>query len=98
MFRKLTEVYIPPSNFYVQPFIGIAKETPSFKKQDDEVEEIVHVFLSDFLNDANVIETAVDTSINIRIKVPAFLLEGHVVWGATAMMLSEIKDLLKQSL
>jgi hypothetical protein len=28
--------------------------------------------------------------------VPAFLLNGHIVWGATAMILSEIKDLLKQ--
>lgn len=96
--RQLTEVYIPPSNFYVQPFIGISKETPEFKAQDEEVEEIVHVLLSDLLDAENVIETPVKTSYTSEIKVPAFLLEGHVVWGATAMMLSEIKDLLKQSL
>ena len=35
--RELTQVYIPPSNFYVQPFIGISKSTPTFKKQEDEV-------------------------------------------------------------
>lgn len=93
--KQLTEVYIPPSNFYVQPFLGIIKETPTFKKQDDEVEEVIEVLLHHFINDDNVISTPVETSYNIEVEVPAYKLNGHIVWGATAMMLSEIKDLLK---
>ena len=93
--RALTQVYIPPSNFYVQPFIGISKTTPQFIKQDEEVEAIVEVYLSHFMDDMNVISKAVETSYNVKVEVPAFKFNGHVVWGATAMMLSEIKDMLK---
>jgi 8-oxo-dGTP pyrophosphatase MutT (NUDIX family) len=95
VFKQLTEVYIPPSNFYVQPFLGIIKETPTFNKQDDEVEEVIEVLLNHLFNDDNVIRTDVETSYNIKVEVPAYKLNGHIVWGATAMMLSEIKDLLK---
>lgn len=94
--KTLTEVYIPPSNFYVQPFLGVTRLTPKFKKEEKEVEEIVEVSLRNFLEDESVILQKVETSYSKRIEVPAYLLKGHVVWGATAMMLSEIKDLLKQ--
>jgi len=93
--KQLTEIYIPPSNFYVQPFLGIIKETPTFIKQDNEVAEVIEVLLTHFLDDANVISTTVDTSYKIEVEVPAYKLNGHIIWGATAMMLSEIKDLLK---
>jgi 8-oxo-dGTP pyrophosphatase MutT (NUDIX family) len=93
--KQMTEVYIPPSNFYVQPFIGITNETPKFIKQDDEVEDIVEVSLSHFLDENNVSNKLVATSYTAKIEVPAYELNGHVVWGATAMMLSEIKDILK---
>ena len=96
--KQLTEVYIPPSNFYVQPFLGIIKDTPTFNKQDDEVEEIIEVLLNHLFNELNVINTSVETSYKIKVEVPAYKLNGHIVWGATAMMLSEIKDLLKKVL
>ena len=96
--KQLTEVYIPPSNFYVQPFLGIIKDTPTFNKQDDEVEEIIEVLLNHLFNEVNVINTSVETSYKIKVEVPAYKLNGHIVWGATAMMLSEIKDLLKKVL
>jgi len=96
--RKLTQVYIPPSNFYVQPFIGISKTTPRFIKQEEEVQDIIEVFLKHFMDDDILISKRVKTSYNIEVEVPAFELNGHVVWGATAMILSEIKDLLKQML
>jgi len=94
--RKMSEVYIPPSNFYVQPFIAISAETPQFVKQDKEVEAIIEVPLTHFFDDANVITQKVNTSYSVEVEVPAFHLNNYVVWGATAMMLSEIKDLLKQ--
>ena len=93
--KQMTEVYIPPSNFYVQPFIGITSQTPKFIKQDDEVEDIIEVALTHFLDDNIVVTKSVATSYTVKIDVPAFELNGHVVWGATAMMLSEVKDILK---
>ena len=94
--RELSQVYIPPSNFYVQPYLAITNEKPTFIKQDDEVEAIIEVDLDDFLSDTSLILKKVNTSYSVEVEVPAFKLNDHVVWGATAMMLSEIKDLLKQ--
>jgi len=94
--KTLSYVYIPPSNFYVQPFLGITKQTPQFIKQDDEVEAVIEVPLKHLLDEKMVRKKIVKTSYSLDVEVPAFNLNGHVVWGATAMMLSEIKDMLKQ--
>lgn len=96
--KQMTEVYIPPSNFYVQPYVGITDNTPQFIKQDEEVKDIIEVPLAHFLDDTIVVTKSVATSYTVKVDVPAFELNGHVVWGATAMMLSEIKDILKEVL
>lgn len=96
--KPMTPLYIPPSNFTVAPFLGITEATPDFIKQDDEVEDIIEVKLTDLLDDTNVSNVSVMTSYKLELEVPAFILNGHVVWGATAMMLSELKDLLKKAL
>ncbi|WP_179344883.1 NUDIX hydrolase [Winogradskyella ursingii] len=92
----MTPLYIPPSNFLVHPFIGVSEEYLKFKKQDAEVKAIIEVELSDFLNETNNITTRVNTSMNVKVDVPAFQLNNFIVWGATAMMLSELKDLLNE--
>ncbi len=96
--KELTQVYIPPSNFTVQPYLGFSRETPEFILQEEEVDDLLEVSLLDFINDANVVSKTVSTSYSVDVEVPAFLLNGHIVWGATAMMLNEVKDLLKATL
>lgn len=96
--KKLTEIYIPPSNFFVQPFLGITSASPRFVAQEDEVEALIEVTLQDFMNDANIVTQTLTTSYATNFEVPAFKLNGHIVWGATAMMLNEVRELLKMTL
>ncbi|RNC88561.1 MAG: CoA pyrophosphatase [Allomuricauda sp.] len=96
--KELTDVYIPPSNFLVTPFLGLYKDPKPFVIQESEVEALVEVKLNDFLEDANLIEQELSTSYAQNIKVPAFKLNNQIVWGATAMMLSEVRLLLKKVL
>ncbi|TLP81656.1 NUDIX hydrolase [Maribacter sp. ACAM166] len=96
--KELSEIFIPPSNFIVQPFIGLYKNPKPFIKQDDEVELILEVPLLHFLDETKIINKKITTSYAIDVEVPAFKLNGYIVWGATAMMLSEIKELIKQVL
>lgn len=92
--RALSETYIPPSNYLVSPFLGFSNHTPTFNK-NYEVETIIEVFLEDLLNNKNVSSFITDTSYMKNTSVPCFKLNNYVVWGATAMILSEVKDLLK---
>ena len=90
--KQLHKTYIPPSNFWVSPFIGFSKETPKFIK-NYEVEKLIDVKIEDLLNPKNRISSAISTSYGKNITVPCFILNQHVVWGATAMILNEIKYL-----
>ncbi|MCF8715028.1 CoA pyrophosphatase [Joostella atrarenae] len=94
--KKMSEVYIPPSNFIVQPFIGIAESELQFVLQEDEVEDIIEVPFLDFMNDDMLFEENLTTSYAKNIDVPAFKLNDYTVWGATAMMLSEVKEMFKK--
>lgn len=96
--RDLTEVYIPPSNFFVKPFIGLTAGYPEFIPEESEVEAIIEVPLAEFLKDEVRTTETLSTSYASQIKVPAFNLQGHVVWGATAMMLNEARKLLSDAL
>jgi len=96
--KKLTEVYIPPSNFFVQPFMGITKTLPNFKIQEDEVEALLEIPLIHFMDDTIKTTQILSTSYAENIEVPAFILNKHLVWGATAMMLNELREMLKKIL
>ncbi len=93
-----TQLFIPPSNFIVYPFLGICREEIIFIPNTNEVANIIELPLSDFLSDEIVISTEMATSYGERVTMPAFKIEEHIVWGATAMMLSELKEVLKKVL
>jgi 8-oxo-dGTP pyrophosphatase MutT (NUDIX family) len=94
--KTFTEIYIPPSNFLVAPFLGISHSELTFTEQIEEVAGIIEVPLLDFLNEKNIVTKKMDTSYGTDIDVPTFKINEHYVWGATAMMMSELKEVLKK--
>ena len=95
IFMQMTDVFIPPSNFMVTQFLGFLDYTPTLTK-NEEVAENISVLLEDLFNDNACSTTVVSTSYAENIPVPCFNLSNFMVWGATAMMLNEIKVLLKE--
>ncbi|MGE6355585.1 NUDIX hydrolase [Flavobacterium sp. NPDC079362] len=93
--KHFTPMYIPPSNFLVHPYLGISKEELSFYPDIREVADIIELPLSVFLDDEIIVEATLSTSYANNILVPAFNIKNHIVWGATAMILSELRDVLK---
>ena len=96
--RSFSAIYIPPSNFLVYPFMGISTTELEFVLQEEEVAGIIEMPVSMLLDDSIITHKILDTSYAKEITVPVFQIQKHAVWGATAMMLSELKDVLKMVL
>ncbi len=93
---SLTQIKIPVSNFLVQPYIGICKiNEPNLILDRREVKSILKLRLHDLLKDELIQIGTVKLNTGQEIKTAWFEVEGHQVWGATAMILSELKQLLK---
>jgi 8-oxo-dGTP pyrophosphatase MutT (NUDIX family) len=93
----LTPLYIPPSNFCVHPHVGALPHRPSLTPTDREVERILHAPLSRLLAP----ETRVVKPWTLHgedVEVPCYEIEGHAVWGATAMMLAELLAVVRDVL
>lgn len=95
---SLSELYIPPSNFLVYPALGYTKIAPDFILNEYEVDAVIEIPLSFFLDSVNVnLQTEISLHNGTRVKVPAFIFQSHIIWGATAIILSEFAYLLEQA-
>ena len=91
---SLTPFYIPVSNFHISPYVGWTEEKPHTKVQDAEVKRVFSVSINDLVLEKN-LKTKKDIFSNKSVKVPYFDLNGETVWGATSMILSEFKFILR---
>jgi 8-oxo-dGTP pyrophosphatase MutT (NUDIX family) len=93
----MTDVYIPVSNFHVQPFLAFTKGTPQYKRQETEVKQVIETPISVLKNEANwkVKDISVAGKYDLK-NVPYFDVYGKAVWGATAMMIAELLEILKE--
>ena len=91
---ELSELFISPSQFLVRPFVACARERPEFEPDPVEVEEIIELAVSALMNEETVRLGSVRLSTDMVVETPYFDVEGHMVWGATAMILSELKEIL----
>jgi len=93
---QLTDFYIPPSNFLVKVFVGYSSQKPVFTPDHKEVQSILEVDIDEFYDRRNIAEKEFySTSRKITINAPCYMVNGLEIWGATAMMLSELLDILK---
>jgi 8-oxo-dGTP pyrophosphatase MutT (NUDIX family) len=91
---QLTELYIPVSHFLVYPFVGVLCEPVSFRPQPGEVEGILTPAVSVLGAAASRKVTDITLAQGYVLRnTPYFDVEGHIVWGATAMILSEFLEL-----
>ena len=91
----LSPLFVPVTGFIINPFVGIINANFEPQPAPEEVETVISVHVNELLNDDNELQE----KRNLRgydVNIPYFLLSGHKVWGATAMILSEFKTVLKE--
>ena len=94
---ELTKVYIPPSRFLVTPFLAFAEKAPSFIPDPFEVKRIIEAPISKFLDPNNILEKKIFIdSYKAKLPIKYYEVEGEIIWGATAMMLSELAEILER--
>lgn len=93
---RLSELYIPPSNFLVTPVVGYATKRPEFRPDPGEVAGIIEVRLSDLLRSGTIQQKEIELFPSARMEVPCFFVNDTVIWGATAMMLSELIAVVRE--
>ncbi len=97
LIHPLTEVFIPVSKFSVQPYIFFTDNLPELTPDEREVEEIISFDLLELARKKEIPRTSIPINAGFTMKdVPYFDINGHIVWGATAMMLAEMKVLLER--
>lgn len=94
---RLTDVYIPVSNFLVHPYVGMLESKPSFIPDPREVKSVFTFNVNELLRESNRVITTISLGKGATIKdVPAFKIDGKIIWGATALMLNELRIILKK--
>jgi 8-oxo-dGTP pyrophosphatase MutT (NUDIX family) len=90
---QLSPLYIPHSGFCVYPVVGWTAAAPVFKPSEEEVAEVLQIPVRHLLRPATRCEEMWELR-GTRVRVPFYAVDGHKVWGATAMMLCELLSLL----
>ncbi len=93
---NLSEFFVAASNYMVLPVVGKINYRPSFLPEPREVEEIVTPTIQQLVIPDNAREKEMTVRNGFRMLCPYYDLEDRVVWGATAMMLSELVEILKE--
>ena len=94
---QLSDLFIPPSNFIVKPFVGYCTGQPTYKLDPREIQSVVEIDLADFYSENRIFEKEFSSGTSGQtIKAPYFGIKNIEIWGATAMITSELLDVLKK--
>lgn len=92
---KLTNLYVPPSNYIISPFVAIIDKIPLLRPDSIEVAEAFSVPLSHFLSLESKEVRTYRIASGLEIPIPGFAFGNHFIWGATAMIFSEFLEIIK---
>jgi 8-oxo-dGTP pyrophosphatase MutT (NUDIX family) len=87
---QLSRFYVRPSNFIVYPFIAFQPSRPEFKPDPTEVQRIIEIDILKELNLNKIVNRTLTFKNNIQVNAPGFAVGGEFLWGATAMIMSEL--------
>lgn len=92
--QALSPVYIPISNFKIQPYLSFCEHPPiNLDPNPTEVAQILHFDLNHLFEQK--VNTEYKLSDSVKLPVKAYQYNHHIVWGATAMMLAELEEIVK---
>ncbi len=91
----LSEFFVIPSNFLVTPVVGIQRSKPIFSPDPVEVVRILNGTVSGLLREDAVMVSDITAAKVYRLRAPHFVFEDEIVWGATAMMLNELREVVR---
>lgn len=90
----LSDLYIPTSNFLVSPVIGFLEKRPDLVPEEKEVSRIIQTELQWLIKPEGVKRKVLEFGPTLKLDTPYFEIDGEMVWGATAMILSELIQIL----
>lgn len=92
---RMSDLFIPTSNFLVTPVLGYSEVMPDFVAEEKEVARIIQTAVSTLFEPTLRKQKVLEFSDNFRLDTPYFEVEKEMVWGATAMILSELLQILE---
>lgn len=92
----LTPLYIPNSNFIVHPYVGHLPRQPIFNPSPFEVKEVLEISIQTLFKEADSQNIVVKNINGHEIQAPCFESNGSKIWGATAMILSELNIVFRK--
>jgi len=93
---KITDLYVPPSNFLIHPVVGFSVKRPYFIPDISEVNDFFEVSLSELFSETAKTNRTITFANGEKYFTPCYVWKNYIVWGATAMIISELIEILKK--
>ncbi|GIV33589.1 MAG: coenzyme A pyrophosphatase [Chitinophagales bacterium] len=95
---SLTRLYIPPSNFLITPVVAYSANHPMFKPDKNEVAALIEPSVEELLDEKAAGIKPIRVMQEFSIQAPCYTICNRTVWGATAMIIAELNEILKRVL
>lgn len=92
---QISPFYVRPSNFIIYPFVAFQTEQPQFQLDPSEVQRIIEIDIQNETTYEKIEKRTLTFKNNFQVNAPGFVVGNEFMWGATAMIFSELIHILK---